>query len=159
MIAYHGSTAEIRFPDLEHSKDFLDFGRGFYMTTYKDQAEKWAKRKATRTEKTPVVNQYEVPEHWGNLKLCRFSETNEEWLDFVCACRNGSEEYKTFDVIIGPVANDDVFKTVDMYLRGIWNKDRALAELRFYKKNDQICLVSQKAIEMISFQKAYDLEI
>ena len=36
-----------------------------------------------------------------------------------CACRKGDNIYKNYDIIIGAVANDDVFKTVDMYFRGI----------------------------------------
>ena len=45
--------------------------------------------------------------------------------------------YKNYDILIGAVAIDDVFKTVDMYFRGIWSKKKALEELRYYKMNDQ----------------------
>ena len=48
MIAYHGSTSIVKKPDALHSKRFLDFGRGFYVTSYKSQAERWAKRKSIR---------------------------------------------------------------------------------------------------------------
>lgn len=46
MIVYHGSTKEIVAPDVSYSKDNLDFGKGFYVTTIKSQAERWAARKA-----------------------------------------------------------------------------------------------------------------
>ncbi|MGN0164252.1 MAG: DUF3990 domain-containing protein [Candidatus Ornithomonoglobus sp.] len=48
-------------------------------------------------------------------------------------CRYKIQKYR--DVIVGAVADDDVFKTVDMYARGIWDKERVLKELRYYKTN------------------------
>lgn len=63
-----------------------------------------------------------------------------------------------YDIIIGAVANDDVFKTVDMYFRGIWSKKKALDELRYYKMNDQICIINQDVLdEKLVFQKAYQV--
>ncbi len=159
MRAFHGSVEEIRIPDILHSKNYLDFGRGFYLTVYQEQAEKWAKRKAVRTGRPPIVNEYEIPNQWGNLKVLNFNDTDTDWLEFVCSCRRGSEEYKDYDVIAGPVANDDVFKTVDMYFRGIWDKEKALGELRFFQMNNQINLVSQNAINKITFKRSYPLEI
>lgn len=41
MIVYHGTTDIIEKPDVDHSKNYLDFGKGFYLTTYEDQAKKW----------------------------------------------------------------------------------------------------------------------
>lgn len=108
MILFHGTTEIIEKPDVSFSKSYLDFGKGFYLTTYQKQAEKW--------------------------------------LDFVCACRKGEKIYKNYDIVIGVVANDDVFKTVDMYFRGIWSKKKALDELRYYKMNDQICVINQDVL-------------
>lgn len=39
MIVYHGSTEIIKYPDVVHSKKYLDFGRGFYITTFENQAK------------------------------------------------------------------------------------------------------------------------
>lgn len=121
MILFHGTTEIIEKPDVSFSKSYLDFGKGFYLTTYQKQAEKW--------------------------------------LDFVCACRKGEKIYKNYDIVIGAVANDDVFKTVDMYFRGIWSKKKALDELRYYKMNDQICVVNQDVLDKeLSFKKSYQVE-
>ena len=38
MIVYHGTTMELKEPDVAFSKNFLDFGKGFYVTTYQEQA-------------------------------------------------------------------------------------------------------------------------
>lgn len=50
MIVYHGSTEIIKNPDVIHSKKYLDFGQGFYVTTFESQAKKLgcAKRDATK---------------------------------------------------------------------------------------------------------------
>ena len=70
-----------------------------------------------------------------------------EWIDFVCKCRDGELEYKNYDIISGKVANDKVFRVVDMYHTGIWDKDRALKEIRVYPSYDQIAFITQKAID------------
>ena len=62
MIVYHGTTMEIRNPDVKFSKKYLDFGQGFYLTTYQNQAEKWALRKALRQKAEAIVNIYEMTE-------------------------------------------------------------------------------------------------
>ena len=48
MILFHGTTEIIEEPNVSFSKSYLDFGKGFYLTTYQKQAEKWALRKALR---------------------------------------------------------------------------------------------------------------
>lgn len=159
MIVYHGSTEIIKTLDVSHSKKYLDFGEGFYLTTYEEQAKKWAVRKAMRQEKPAIVNVYEMPDNLEQYRVLSFEEENEKWLEFVCACRKGEELNKDYDMIIGSVANDDVFKTVDMYFRGLWNKQKVLEELRYYKMNDQICIVNQETLEQtIQFQKAYEVK-
>ncbi|MBQ9633956.1 MAG: DUF3990 domain-containing protein [Schwartzia sp.] len=47
MIVYHGSTVVVRQPDVLHSYRRLDFGKGFYTTTVREQAERWADGKRT----------------------------------------------------------------------------------------------------------------
>ena len=51
MIVYHGSTEIIKYPDVVHSKKYLDFGRGLYITTFENQAKKWTVRKGMRRER------------------------------------------------------------------------------------------------------------
>ena len=73
--------------------------------------------------------------------------------------RNGQSLNKEYDIIIGNVADDDVFKTVDMYFRGLWNKEKVLNELRYYKMNNQICIVNQETLNrLITFKRAYEVE-
>ena len=141
-----------------HSKKYLDFGRGFYITTFENQAKKWAVRKEMRQEKKAIVNIYELSEKWDDYRVLSFEKENEKWLDFVCGCRKGQPLNEEYDIIIGNVADDDVFKTVDMFFRGLWNKEKVLSELRYYKMNDQICIINQETLnQLITFKRAYEV--
>jgi len=159
MILYHGSSEIIEKPDIKFSKKYLDFGRGFYLTSFENQAKKWAIRKGMRQNKPGIVNIYELKDNWKDYKVLSFEKENERWLDFVCACRKGENLNKDYDIIVGNVANDDVFKTVDMYFRGLWDKEKVLEELRYYKMNDQICIVKQDVLEQdLAFKDSYEVE-
>lgn len=159
MIVYHGSTEVIEIPDVKHSKKYLDFGKGFYLTTYEEQAKKWAIRKSMRQGKTAIVNVYGMKDNYNDYQVLSFEKENEKWLDFVCACRKGESLNTDYDIIIGNVADDDVFKTVDMYFRGLWDKKKVLEELRYYKMNNQICIVNQNTLnQILTFQKAYEVK-
>ena len=111
-----------------------------------------------RQEKAAIVNVYELSEEWDDFKILSFEKENEKWLDCVCACRKGQLLNQEYDIIIGNVADDDVFKTVDMYFRGLWDKERVLEELRYAKMNNQICIVNQEALNrLITFKRAYEV--
>lgn len=159
MIVYHGTTETIEKPDVKHSKKYLDFGKGFYLTTFEEQAKKWAVRKSMRQGKSAIVNVYEMKDNLENYRVLSFKKENGKWLDFVCACRKGENLNIDYDIIIGNVADDDVFKTVDMYFRGLWDKKKVLEELRYYKMNNQICIVNQAVLEQILiFQESYEVK-
>lgn len=158
MIVYHGGTEVIENPDIKFSKNYLDFGRGFYVTTYKEQAEKWAIRRSMRNRKSAVVNVYELEDCLDKYKCVNFND-DEKWLDFICECRRGKDIYKQYDLISGSVADDDVFKSIDMYFKGLWDEKRTLKEIRYYKMNNQICIISQKLIDNeLKFLESYEVK-
>ena len=112
-----------------------------------------------RQEKNGIVNVYDLSEDWSEFRVLSFEKENDKWLDFVCACRKGNDINREYDIIIGNVADDDVFKTVDMYFRGLWDKKKVLDELRYYKMNNQICIVNQKTLDkVLKFKKAYEVD-
>ena len=149
MIVYHGSSEVITKPDIQHSYRNLDFGRGFYVTSNREQAERWARRKADLFGGKAIVNQYYMSDKTSGLSVKTFSDDLSEWIDFVCACRDGETLYAQFDIIIGKVANDKVFRVVDMYKSGIWDKERAIREIRVYPNYNQIAFISQLAIDKL----------
>lgn len=157
MIVYHGSTESVEKPDVEHSYRLLDFGRGFYVTTVKEQAERWARRKADIFGKNKaIVNIYRMNDDTNGFQVKFFKEDLIEWIDFVCRCRDGEKDYQKYDVIFGKVANDKVFRVVDMYHTGIWDKERALKEIKVYPSYDQIAFINQRAIDRLLQFEAFE---
>ena len=127
MIVYHGSTDVVRYPDVDHSYRSLDFGKGFYVTSVRKQAERWARRKAGILGKNKaIINIYQMHD---NLE---------------------------YDLISGKVANDKVFRVVDMYHTGIWDKERALKEIKVYPAYDQIAFITQKALNQLLTFESYE---
>lgn len=161
MIVYHGSTVEIRMPDLNRSKRFLDFGPAFYVTSFREQAEHWARRKHSRalSSAAPVVNVYELDDDLSAFSVLRFGGVDEKWLDLVCDCRDGKDVYSPYDAIAGRVADDDVFRTIQSYRQGDITKARAIELLRFARTNDQLALRTERIISAkLRFVRSYRIE-
>ena len=161
MIVYHGSTVEIKSPDLNHTKRFLDFGPAFYVTSFCEQAEHWARRKHARAlaSSAPLVNVYELDDDLSAFSVLRFGGVDEAWLDFVCDCRDGKDVYSAYDAIIGRVADDDVFRTIQSYRQGDITKMRAIELLRFARPNDQLALRTDRIVSAkLRFVRSYEIE-
>jgi hypothetical protein len=151
MILYHGSFLEIPEPDLTHSRSNVDFGRGFYTTPIHEQAKKWCE-KFIRRGKDGIVSHYLFDESaCKELKVLQFDAYSEQWLDFILTCRSG-KDISDYDIVIGGVANDKVFNTVELYLDGLINKMEAINRLRYEKPNLQICFRSPAALEKLHFE-------
>ena len=63
MILYHGSNTYIEEIDLSKSKPNKDFGKGFYLSDNKTQAEQMAKFKALTLGGEPIVTTFEVDDN------------------------------------------------------------------------------------------------
>ena len=134
MIVFHGSDVIVKSPDVTHSFRSLDFGKGFYVTTNKEQAIRWAgRRKEFSGKDKAYVNIYELSSDENDLKIKTFPDDLQEWIDFVCDCRDGGTAYLDYDIIKGKVADDKVFRVVDLYHSGVWDKERALSEIKVYQ--------------------------
>ncbi len=145
MLVYHSSDQCFTKPDVLHSREALDFGKGFYVTRLIEQADKYANR-FRRAGKDAFLHTFEYSPDF-DMKVRVFDSYDEEWLDFVCNCRKGKNDYRQYDIIEGGVANDKVFQTVDLYMAGIYNKEQALQNLAYEMPNNQLCFITQKAID------------
>ena len=151
MILYHGSFQEVSNPDLEHSRTNVDFGRGFYTTPIYAQAIKWSEKFKNRGWRG-IISSYTIDEHYFEiLKVLSFETYSEEWLDFILNCRSG-KDVSDNDIVIGGVANDKVFNTVELYFDGLIDKNEALKRLRYEEPNLQICFRSMEALSRIHFE-------
>lgn len=152
MILFHGSNMVVDKPILMKQNRFLDFGNGFYTTTNKEQAINFAKKVALRRGGFPIVNVYELEDDVDEkLKIKNFLEPNEEWLDFVSSNRNGIYSNNDYDLIIGAVANDDVYRTLQIYASGLLTKEQALEALRIKKLYNQYVFTSNASLSLLKF--------
>jgi len=156
MIVYHASTVKVEQPDTKHSRPYLDFGPGFYVTTIQDQAIKYASR-FTRRGRKAVLNIYELSDDIRQWKTKEFEKYDEEWLDFVTECRTG-RTIDDYDIIIGGIANDKVFRTVDLYYAGDISKEECLKRLVYETPNNQICIRNQQVLDKcLTFKSSIEI--
>ena len=148
MIVYHGSHIIVDKPDTKHSRKRVDFGPGFYVTPIKEQAEGLCKRFLTIGQEAYVSRYIFDDAAFGaeGVRVLNFDSYSEEWLDFVFLCRRG-EDTTDYDIVMGGVANDKVFDTVELYFQKLITKTEALGRLKYEKPNAQICIRSQKIID------------
>lgn len=156
MEVYHASTVVVDHPDTAHTRAYLDFGPGFYVTTLPEQARNYGNR-FIRRGKTAILNTYEMTEDLSRWKVIKFTSYNEKWLDFVTECRVG-RIVGDYDIIIGGIANDKVFRIIDLYFGGDISKAECLKRLAYEKPNSQICIRSQQALdECLTFKTSQRL--
>ena len=151
MILYHGSNLEIGKPDLVHSRDNVDFGKGFYTTPIYEQAVKWCGKFKRRGQKG-IVSKYKFDmENKESWKILEFESYSEEWLEFILKCRTEKDD-TDYDIVIGGVVNDKVFNTVELYFDGLIDKKEALNRLRYEKPNLQVCFRSDEVLKSLLFE-------
>ena len=159
MRLYHGSNVEVRNPNLRFSREKTDFGRGFYTTTQKEQAERWTEIKLDRAKTGKrIVSVYEIDDAIltsRDLKIREFHGVDEAWLNFVVDSRKGIKH--DYDLVFGPVANDKVFTTVNLYESGVLDAETAIARLKAYKTYDQLSFHTKKVIGELTFVGAYEV--
>lgn len=150
MTVYHGGAAAVRTPDLIHSRKAVDFGPGFYVTPICEQAVRWSEKRK-RTGGSAVVSRYEFDEcAAAGLKTLRFDGYSEEWLDFIIACR-GLRDSSDWDLVVGGVANDKVFDTMEAFFDGYATKEQTIGRLRMQTPNLQICFRTEAALRTLRF--------
>ena len=162
MIVYHGSSVVVERPDVLHSYRALDFGKGFYLTVMKDQAEKMANRVARIYGGSPVLNIYEIADSFmdtDELKIKDFGEeTSPEWARFVR--NNRSKKFKDYsdpecnldnkyDIVIGPIADDDMALLFRQYENGMITFENMLSGMIYKKTTNQYSFHTEKAIALL----------
>ncbi len=156
MILYHGSFVVVEIPDLEHSRQNVDFGKGFYLTPIYEQAKKWSNRFKSRGEEG-VISRYEFDEKaYDELKVLRFDSYSERWLDFILSCRREKDD-SDYDLVIGGVADDKVFNTVELFLDGLINKDEAIKRLKYENPNLQMAFRTEGSLSYLHFEGSEEL--
>ena len=158
MTLFHGSNSIVETPNLEFSRKSLDFGYGFYTTINKEQAVDFSRKVAIRKgQKRQFVSVYEFDEEAAEpvLDILRFSAPDRFWLDFVHQNRHGTYIEKFYDLVIGAVANDDVYATLVLFEQGILNAEQTLESLKIRNLYSQYVFKTEKALSFLKFIECF----
>lgn len=147
MILYHASGEVVEFPEIRKSKYTKDFSWGFYCTNNFEQAKKWA----NRNRRFPIVNYYNFEEK-ENLKILKFDEMTDQWLDFIAECRNGLVH--DYDIVEGPMADDTVWNYVNDFLAGDISRSVFWELAKFKYPTHQISFHTLKALDCLKFERS-----
>ena len=151
LTLYHGSTQRVEHPLVCLGRKNLDFGQGFYLTTYREQAVQWALRQQIlRRSDVAWLNEYRLDMDKviaGEYKQRCLEGYNQEWLEFIAASRHGETPWKGYDLIQGGVADDKVVDAVEAYLAGLADVEHTLNKLAYALPNNQLCLLNQQLID------------
>lgn len=150
-LLYHGSKDVVEYPEIRKTKYAKDFSWGFYCTNSYEQAYKWADRKSAQG----VVNIYEYEEN-TNLKILKFDEMNDEWLDFIAKCRNGYVH--DYDIVEGPMADDTIWNFVNDYLSGNISRKVFWDYAEFKYPTHQISFHTIKALMCLKYKGSESIE-
>ncbi len=158
ITLYHGTDSDFDAIDLSKSLEKRDFGTGFYTTTISSQAERWALNKKTRNSSKHAyvyVYEAEIPD---TITVKSFDGLSLEWLELVRVNRQHGGVQHSYDIVIGPVANDDTMLTVNRFIQGIYTAEEALERLRFSKANDQVSFHTVAAIACLKLVRRYQVD-
>ena len=153
---YHGSVSLFEAIDLNKSKDRRDFGKGFYTTVLETQAVQWGRKLAQRERKNNYyVYQYQfMPK--PDLRIKRFYGMDLNWLEFIKTNRIEGGCKHEYDIVIGPVADDDTLPTLLLYLDGTINANTAIEMLKYNQVNNQISFHTQVGLTSLQFAGRQD---
>lgn len=155
MILYHGSNVSIEEIDLSLCKPYKDFGKGFYLTDIKSQADDMASRRVRLSGYgDPIVTRYEFDETILNdhsMNILLFSKVSVEWAQFVLDNRdlNHMGFSHSYDIVVGPVADDTVAFQLRRYLLGGISLEKLVSELEYKGFNRQYFFGTELAISKL----------
>lgn len=172
MVLYHGSYCEVQNPDLKQCAKYKDFGRGFYLTTSRKQAESFARistRKAISNkivgagQKYGIVSVFQF-KYMERLLVKFYPSADINWLHCVVGHRKSKmfldviQELKNFDIIGGKIANDQTNATITAYMAGTFGEigvksadDICISLLLPERLQDQFCFRTNEAIKCLTF--------
>ena len=172
MRLYHGSFCEVSEPDLSKCARFKDFGRGFYLTSSREQATAFAKLSTGKAigihlihpQRYGVVSAYTFADP-ADLAVFDYPAADVNWLHCVVGHRRNHsfpdliEEMKPYDIISGKIANDATNITITAYLDGLYGEigsesaDSICISLLLPERlQDQFCFRTEKALKALKFE-------
>jgi hypothetical protein len=174
-ILHHGSTEEVKFPDVHHSSPRRDFGRGFYLTQNREEAYDWALIRSRQFSAQAYLNRYELSKS-SDLTVKFFDKDSTEdlilWIDYILYNRGYLEFTPTdplgriaYDVIVGPIADNVLAQAFDDLIsyrvpgRTLSEvKENFIGYLAISRLDNQLCFktkLAEKALRFIGAERCY----
>ena len=155
MTLFHGSNIEVSAPRLMPQARALDFGQAFYLTSDIEQASKCAQISILRRgEGTALVSVYEFDdENFHKLNILNFDAPNAEWLRYVTANRMGRAPEINYDIVVGPVANDNTMPVLNLFFKGAYSEDETLRRLLPQRLKDQYAFKTDVALSCLEYRE------
>lgn len=147
ILLYHGSKEEVVYPEIRITRYTKDFSWGFYCTNNYQQAYRWADRRSA----DGIVNIYRYVEN-PELKILRFPEMSDEWLDFIAKCRAG--EMHSYDIVEGPMADDTIWDYVNGFTSGQISRAAFWELAKFKHPTHQISFHTVNALRCLTFERS-----
>lgn len=98
----------------------------------------------------PTVSIFELNESkCSELSILSFDSANDEWLKYVVDNRKGTYSGKKYDIVIGPVANDNMMPVINNYMSGVIDENTALLLLKPQKLSDQYAFLTYKGLQAL----------
>lgn len=161
MRVYHGSTMIVKKPVVQRGRRHTDFGKGFYVTMNMEQAKNWAliRQRNIGDGAKAVVSIYELddelPDRHDDYNILRFEAPDESWLVFVNGCRDG--RLHDYDMVVGPVADDRIYETLELYKSGVLTTQETVARLKINEFYNQISFHSPVAVRELRFAESMEV--
>lgn len=160
MKLYHGSTVVVKKPSIQLGRPNTDFGKGFYTTIDYEQAARWAQiRRARAGGGNAIVSVYTVDDDIlkrNDLRILEYHGPTVEWLDFVVANRRNASIHD-YDIVLGPVANDNLYATISLYENGELSAEAAIVQLKTHVLFNQVSFHTLTAIRELRFEEAMEV--
>lgn len=178
MLLYHGSYCEVKTPDLSKCTAFKDFGKGFYLTSSKEQAENFINTSLKKAKAKGMISDghdYGVIStfrynHCEGITNYIFHDANADWLHCIVGHRKTNtfptvvEKLKKYDIIAGKIADDATNITILAYLVGAYGtigSDEAdslcISRLIPERLKDQFCFRTDAGLRCLSFVESEQL--
>ena len=155
MKRYHGGLIEIKTPRIMATDHIGDFGIGFYTTTDLEQARRFVATKCDRSRKPQgVVSYFKVEDDFLKSKALQiriFRKADEKWARFVEANRRDVNYSHEYDIVYGPVANDQVYASFALYESDLIDFAELINRLKVRKLTDQVLFHTEKALSLLKY--------
>ncbi len=161
MLLYHGSLVAVEQPQIRVPQAFLDFGAGFYLTSSHEQALRWAQVKMRRSENRlgyVSIYDFDLSSAEQNTAIRKFASADLYWLNFVINNRRGIPQDEAIDMHIGPVADDNVYKSIRLFETQVIDAEETVKRLKTEILQDQWVLHTEKALSYLRFQAAEEVK-